>query len=119
MTGAPALPSGSRPSGQAPTGLDASRFDPSRVERLEDALRSLAAYVSAGGYNAATVDPDIFEDKIRWGIDYLINATIQRCADVVEEQSKDYARATYGALKRAILDLKTGDSDARPQDIVR
>lgn len=80
-----------------------------RVEALEDALRSLAAYVGAGGYNAQTVEPDKFEDKIRWGIDHLVNATIQQCADVVEEQSKDYARASWGSVRRAILDLKRLD----------
>jgi hypothetical protein len=43
----------------------------SRTEQLEEALRSLAAYVSAGGYNAPEVDPDVFYDKVVWGIDHL------------------------------------------------
>jgi hypothetical protein len=77
------------------------------TEALEAALRSLASYVGAGGYNAETVDPAIFEDKIRWGIDHLVNATVQRCADAVEQESKNYARASYGDLKRAILNLKS------------
>lgn len=83
---------------------------------LEEVLRSLASYVGAGGYNAPTVDPDVFEDKIRWGIDHLINATIQRCADVVEEQSRSYGRSTWGSCKRAVLDLKSPDAAKEMQD---
>ncbi|MCQ4302255.1 hypothetical protein NAV11_20265 [Pseudomonas songnenensis] len=40
-------------------------------EPLEDVLRSLACSLGAGGYNAPTVDPAVFEQKIRWGIDQL------------------------------------------------
>lgn len=79
----------------------------------EDVLRELASYVGAGGYNAETVDPAVFSDKIVWGINHLINGTIQRCADVIEEQSKNYARATWGSAKRAILDLRSAD-DSEP-----
>lgn len=39
-----------------------------RLQRCEDALRFLAAMVAAGGYNALTVDPDVFKEKIIWGI---------------------------------------------------
>lgn len=39
-----------------------------RAESYADTLRSLASYVGAGGYNADTVDADVFEEKIRWGI---------------------------------------------------
>lgn len=111
------MDSGRAPTSQAlvngaATHLHPSGFDPSRVEALEDALRSLASYVAAGGYNAETVDPDVFERKIRWGIDNLVNMTIQRCADVIEEQSKGYARNTWGSARRAILDLRTPDLDS-------
>jgi hypothetical protein len=41
-----------------------------KLEACEDVLRSLAAYVGAGGYNAETVDPAVFDKKIRWGIDH-------------------------------------------------
>ena len=44
------------------------------IEPFADALRSLASYVGAGGYNAPTVDPDKFEAKVRWGIDNLLAA---------------------------------------------
>lgn len=40
-------------------------------EPFEDVLRSLACSLGAGGYNALTVDPAVFEQKIRWGIDQL------------------------------------------------
>lgn len=80
----------------------------------EDALRELASYVSAGGYNAEAVDPAVFFDKIKWGVDHLIEVTIQRCADVIEEQSKNYGRATWGSAKRAILDLRADAPDASP-----
>ena len=39
-----------------------------RAENAEESLRSLASYVGAGGYNADTVDAEVFEQKIRWGI---------------------------------------------------
>jgi len=39
-----------------------------RAESYAETLRSLASYVGAGGYNADTVDADVFEEKIRWGI---------------------------------------------------
>lgn len=42
-----------------------------RLIACESALRSLASYVGVGGYNAPTVDPDVFEEKIRWGIGQL------------------------------------------------
>lgn len=43
-----------------------------RITDLEDVLRSLAFSLSAGGYNADTVDSTVFEKKIRDGIDMLI-----------------------------------------------
>ena len=39
-----------------------------RAESYAEAMRSLASYVGAGGYNADTVDAGVFEEKIRWGI---------------------------------------------------
>lgn len=40
-------------------------------DAANDALRSLASFVGAGGYNASTVDAAAFERKIRDGIDAL------------------------------------------------
>lgn len=45
-----------------------------KVEALEEVLRRLASFVGNGGYNADEVDPAIFEEKIRDGIDYLIKS---------------------------------------------
>lgn len=42
-----------------------------QADALEDVIRGLAAYVGAGGYNAEKVDPEVFGQKIRWGIDHL------------------------------------------------
>ena len=78
----------------------------------EAVLRSLASYVGAGGYNAERVDADVFERKIRWGINHLHNVTVQRCADAVEEQSKNYAKASYGDCRRAVLALKVPEDAA-------
>jgi hypothetical protein len=46
----------------------------------EDVLRSLAAYVGNGGYNAPVVDPAVFERKIRQGIDDIIEVEANRRA---------------------------------------
>ena len=46
-----------------------------RAESYADALRSLASYVGAGGYNADVVDADVFGAKIRWGIDEIMART--------------------------------------------
>ena len=43
-----------------------------RAESYAEAMRSLASYVGAGGYNADAVDAGVFEDKIRWGIGEII-----------------------------------------------
>ncbi|GEM_PF-1477732 len=47
------------------------KLQPIIREPYEDVLRSLACSLGAGGYNAPAVDPAIFEQKIRWGIDQL------------------------------------------------
>ena len=51
--------------------------DQGRVEALEEApaeevLRGLASYLGVGGYNADKVDADVFDRKIRDGIDMLV-----------------------------------------------
>jgi hypothetical protein len=42
------------------------------ITDAEDVLRELASYVGAGGYNAETVDPAVFAEKIRWGVDHIV-----------------------------------------------
>jgi len=43
-----------------------------RLSSCEDALRTLAIYLGVGGYNAPTVDGQVFAEKIRWGIDHIL-----------------------------------------------
>jgi hypothetical protein len=43
-----------------------------RAEKAEEALRSLASFVGAGGYNADKVDAGVFEQKIHWGIGQIM-----------------------------------------------
>lgn len=43
-----------------------------RAEAAEATLRSLASYLGVGGYNAPIVDAEVFEKKIRDGIDYFV-----------------------------------------------
>lgn len=38
----------------------------------EQVLRKLACWLGAGGYNADTVDADVFHDKIVWGVENAI-----------------------------------------------
>jgi hypothetical protein len=40
-----------------------------RADAAESAMRSLACYLSAGGWNSPTFDANEYEKKIRWGID--------------------------------------------------
>ena len=42
-----------------------------RLQACEEVLRSLASYLSAGGYNADYVDPKVFHEKILWGIQQI------------------------------------------------
>lgn len=52
-----------------------------------EVLSGLSSYLGAGmGEDDTTAEE--YEKRIRWGIDYQINATVQRCANVIEELSK-------------------------------
>lgn len=42
-----------------------------RAEDAEEVLRGLASYLGVGGFNAETVDADVFDRKIRDGIEIL------------------------------------------------
>lgn len=59
-----------------------------RLEACEDVLRGLAAYVGNGGYNATSVDPEVFDAKIRDGIDRLSAPLEQLVADLREDRVK-------------------------------
>lgn len=88
-------------SDQAASRLAPSGFDPSRIEALEDVLRGLASYLGCGGYNAETVDPDVFGRKIRDGID-MLTAPLERDA-------RRYRRLrSLGAAPGGSLHLENG-----------
>lgn len=49
-----------------------------RAERAEDVLRSLASWLSAGGYQSENVSAAEYEAKIRWGVDHLLKVERDR-----------------------------------------
>lgn len=55
-----------------------------KAERLNEAydavLRGLASYVGAGGFNdlQRLIDPQLADEKIRWGIDHILTVERQR-----------------------------------------
>ena len=68
-------------------------------------LSGLSSYLGAGLGNDDTT-PEQYDKRIRWGIDHQIAVTVQRCADVIEELSKEaYSgkRVHWGQIKQAIL----------------
>jgi hypothetical protein len=84
-----------------------------RAERDEahDALRSLACWLSVGGYNAPLVDPAEFERKIRAGVDALIRVETARARGPQISDSEQVA-----LLRRTVADLEErcqGDLDFR------
>lgn len=77
---------------------------PSRETDAEWALRDLAAYVGAGGYNAGTVDPAVFFDKIKWGIDHLTNRD-----DIQRDAARYRKLREVGAAPGGSLHLERGN----------
>ena len=70
-----------------------------------DVLAGLSSYLGAGLGDDDTT-PEQYDERIRWGIDHQIAVTVQRCADVIEELSKEaYSgkRVHWGQIKQAIL----------------
>jgi len=68
-------------------------------------LSGLSSYLGAGLGDDATT-PEQYDDRIRWGIDHQIAVTVQRCANVIEELSKEaYSgkRVPWGQIKQAVL----------------
>lgn len=59
------------------------------ITPLEDALRSLASWLSAGGYNAPTVNAKEFEAKIRWGVENAINEALANLRKHAESMHND------------------------------
>jgi len=57
---------------------DAVAAKEAELESANGALRSLACWLSVGGYNAESVDPDVFEKKIRDGVESLVKIECER-----------------------------------------
>jgi hypothetical protein len=70
--------------------LDANEESPAEL-----ALRSLASWLGAGGYNAPTVDAKAFEEKIRWGVE-----EVRRAAAPAVAVEPTQAQAALALLKR-------------------
>lgn len=71
----------------------------------KDALQLLCFHLGVDvGDKNTTVEQ--FTDKFNLGFNYFFNATIDCCADVVEEATKNPQDVTWGVLKQRILDLK-------------
>lgn len=88
---------------------------PQEPRTAEDVLRDLAMYLGVGGYNDigdAPFDPEKFDRKIRWGIDYFVKETVFRCADKIEELSKRPS-TRWGEVKAAIQAIAT-EPEASP-----
>jgi len=66
------------------TAQDVARIAAKASEPFTSAMRSLASYVGAGGYNADVVDADVFEAKIRWGIDEIMARTEKAEAELAK-----------------------------------
>lgn len=56
-----------------------------RDEQAEESLRDLACWLSVGGYNAETVDPWVFNRKVRDGVDGLTKP-LQEKAEKAEKE---------------------------------
>jgi hypothetical protein len=57
-----------------------------RAEAMEAILRDLAGYLGVGGFNALTVDPELFHAKIVWGIDNIQIADRHRVTELRRER---------------------------------
>ena len=49
-----------------------------RAIELEGALTELASYLSVGGYNSDKVDPAVYVERIKEGIDSAIRVEVKR-----------------------------------------
>lgn len=60
-----------------------------RVEALEGVLQRLSSWVGAGGLDAAHVDPEQFEERIRWGVNFMLS-TEERRRQELQAQIENY-----------------------------
>ena len=67
------------------------------IEALRDVLSVLSSYVSAGMGDDATT-PQQWNERIRWGIDFLVDATVKRA---------EQAEQRVAALAEALVAVRT------------
>ena len=85
--------------------VDVTRADIDAASDALDVLSNLYSYLGTGmGDDNTTAEQ--FDKRIRWGIDHLACVAIQRCADVVEECSRQPG-TRWGQIKARILALKS------------
>jgi hypothetical protein len=69
------------------------------LDEYDAVLRSLAFYLSAGGYNSeGLIDPRIALDKIKWGIDYMVTTESTRTRSWFEPNARDREKFEYWAV---------------------
>jgi len=77
-----------------------------KLDAAHEVLRSLACWLSVGGYNADTVDAAVFERKIRAGVDALVAVEVNRAQGPRLSDTEEMA-----LLRRTNAEL-TGERDA-------
>lgn len=75
-------------------------------EAAHDALRSLASFVGAGGYNAPKVDAKLFEEKIRWGLDHIIKVERGNGPAISDSEMMSLLRRVNREFELEIKELK-------------
>lgn len=75
-----------------------------QLMEAEGVLRSMASYAGNGGYNADTVDPKVFEAKIREGIDSSIRVEVNRALSDADTRAHAWWAHTgpHKSLREAI-----------------
>ncbi len=85
------------------------------LESKDDALRAIAFHVSAGGYNADSVDAEVFKQKIIDGINGISDVQIKRIAELSRLLAHNIERAEEAEKRLATpVRLKKVDSSNVP-----
>ncbi len=88
-----------------------------RAESYAEAMRSLASYVGAGGYNADTVDAGVFEEKIRWGIGVIMARMEQSEAELLAIREDNHSMMLeIDGLRKELAAKQAATAPAVPTD---
>lgn len=71
------------------------------LEAKDDALRAIAFHVSAGGYNADSVDAEVFKQKIIDGINGISDVLVKRITELSRLLAHNIERAEEAEAKLA------------------